>query len=73
VQQWIGKKRKSKIWDCMQLAGKKISPFYASVNQIFKNDKVVYVTRAILSWKIRRYPNQAYVDNKQKGIKKGGA
>ena len=70
MQQWIGKKRKSKIWDCMQLAGEKTPPFSASVNQIFKDNEVIDVTGAILSREIRQQPNQSNVKTEKEHIKK---
>jgi hypothetical protein len=46
----------------MQLVAEKTPPFPASVNQIFKDNKVVYVTGTILRGEIRQQPNQSNMD-----------
>ena len=70
MQQWIGKKRKSKIWDCMQLAGEKTPPFPASAQQVFKDNKVIDMAGAVLCWEIRQKPNKSDVDTEKNCIAK---
>jgi hypothetical protein len=46
----------------MQLVAEKTPPFPASVQQVFKNDKVIDMTGTVLRGEIRQQPNKPYVD-----------
>jgi hypothetical protein len=54
----------------MQLVTENIPPFSASVNQVFKDNKVINMAGTVLRGKIRQKPNKSDVNTEKNCIAK---